>query len=215
MSLRFSPALLLFAFGVAQAQTLPELRTEPVTGGSIFYIKNGGAQPVTAFLVELVNYPGSYYSLWQDEAASILIAAGAEKRIPVNNMTVGAVPDYVKLQAALFADGTSAGIPEKVTQLVERRRFVLQTTRELISRLEKAKAASTPKATLIADLKQWDESLQPPRRANPTAQATINQNAARGAIGDAISSLDSHSVEETIAKFHESEKSLAASKPAL
>ena len=118
-------AALLFAVGGAQAQALPELRTEPTTGGSIFYVKNVASQPVTAFLIELVNYPGSYYSLWQDEAAHELIAPGAEKRIPVNNMTVGAVPDYVKLQAAVFADGSTAGIPEKVTQIVERRRYIL------------------------------------------------------------------------------------------
>jgi len=180
MALRFLTATLLLALATAAAQTLPELRTEPTTGGSIFYVKNVASQPVTAFLIELVNYPGSYYSLWQDEAAGELIAPGAEKRIPVTNMTVGAVPDYVKLQAALFADGSSAGIPEKIAQMVERRRFTLGTIRELISRLEKAKAASTPKAILTADWKQWGDSLQPRGRPNPTAQTTINQNAARG-----------------------------------
>src|SRR5579871_5496505 len=215
MSLRFSPALLLFAFGVAQAQTLPELRTEPVTGGSIFYIKNGGAQPVTAFLVELVNYPGSYYSLWQDEAANVLIAAASEKRIQVTNMTVGAVPDYVKLQAALFADGSSAGVPEKVAQMVERRRYVLETVRELIARVEKAQAGSGKKDALIADLRQWSDSLQPARRANPMAQATINQTAARAAIGDAVSWLDAHSPEESLGKLRQMERSLAESKPKL
>ena len=215
MGLRILTATLLVALGAAHAQTLPELRTEATTGGSIFYVKNVASQPVTAFLIELVNYPGSYYSLWQDEAGSELIAPGAGKRIPVTNMTVGAVPDYVKLQAALFADGSSAGIPEKITQIVERRRFCLGTIRELISRIEKVKAASTPKAALIADLKQWGESVHPPARANRTSQTTINQTAAAGIIADAVRWLDAGSPDETLAKLRGWERSLAASKPAL
>jgi hypothetical protein len=208
MLLRTFTATLLLALGAAAAQPLPELRTEPTTGGSIFYVKNVGSQPVTAFLIELVNYPGSYYSLWQDEAASDLIAPGAEKRIPVSNMTVGAVPDYVKLQAALFADGSTAGIPEKIAQMVERRRYTLGTVRELISRLEKAKAASAPKAALIAEWKQWGDSLQPAARANRTAHTTINHTAARGIIADAVNWLDSHSPDETLARLRAAERSL-------
>ena len=215
MVLKTLTVTLLFAMGAAAAQPLPELRIEPVTGGSIFYVKNVGTEPVTAFLIELVNYPGSYYSMWQDDAAGDLIAPGVEKRIPVNNMTVGAVPDYVKLQAALFADGSSAGIAEKITQIVERRRFVLGTIREAISRIEKGQAASTPKATVVADFKQWGDSLRPPARANRTAQTTINQTAAAGIVGDAVAWLDSHSLDETLAKLRAGERSLAASKPAL
>lgn len=215
MALRSLTATLLLALAAAVAQPLPELRTEATNGGSIFYIKNVASQPVTAFLIELVNYPGSYYSLWRDELASELIAPGAEKRIPVTNMTVGAVPDYVKLQAALFADGSSAGVPEKIAQMVERRRFTLGTIRDLISRLEKAQAASTPKADVIADWKQWGDSFLPRGRANPMSQATINQNAARGIIADAITWLNSHSPDETFAKLRDGERSLADSKPAL
>ncbi len=215
MGLKTLAAVSVLALGAASAQPLPELRTEPTTGGSIFFVKNGASQPVTAFLIELVNYPGSYYSLWQDEAAGESIAPGAEKRIPVNNMTVGAVPDYVKLQAALFADGSSAGIPEKVAQIVERRRFTLATIREAISRIEKAQSASTAKAALVADLKKWAEGLQPAPRANRTAQTTINQMAAVGIIGDTLKWLDSHSLDETLGKLRGWERSLAASKPAL
>jgi hypothetical protein len=208
-------AALLLASAAPAAQPLPILRTEPIPGGSIFWVKNTGTQPVTAFLIELVNYPGSYYSLWQDEAAAGLIAPGAEKRIQVTNMTVGAVPDYVKLQAALFADGSSAGIPEKVAQMVERRRYTLATIRELIARIQKAQSASTPPADLIAALKQWAESFQSARRADPTAQTTINNAAARGAISETIASLESHSPAETLARLRANEKSLAASKPTL
>ena len=198
------------ALAASAAQPLPELRVEPTAGGSIFYIKNGSAQPLTAYLIELVDYPGSYYSLWQDDV-STPIAPGAEKRIQISNITVGAVPDYVKMQAALCADGSSGGIPEKVTQLVERRRFVLETTRELIRRLEKASA----KAAAIADLKQWADTMRPQGRPNPKSQATINQSAGRGVIADAAAGLDAHSIEETLVGLRASERALAASKPAL
>jgi len=215
MVLRTFAASLLLALGAAEGPPLPELRTEPVTGGSIFYVKNVASQPLTAFLIELVDYPGSYYSLWQDEAATELIAPGVEKRIPVTNMTVGAVPDYVKLQAAIFADGSSAGIPEKVAQIVERRRFMLGTIREMISRLDKARVVPTSKAALVAELKRWSDSFQSPAKANHTSQTTINQAAARGIINDVLTWLDSPSPEEILPNLRARERSLAASKPAL
>ena len=40
MAPRTFPAFLLLAVGAAAAQPLPELRVEPVAGGSIFYVKN-------------------------------------------------------------------------------------------------------------------------------------------------------------------------------
>jgi len=214
MSLKHISAACLMALAASAAQPLPELRVEPTAGGSVFYVKNGSPEPLTAYLIELVDYPGSYYALWQDEV-SAPIALGAEKRIQIANMTVGAVPDYVKMQAALYADGSSSGIPEKVTQLVERRRFTLQTTRELIGRLEKAQAAGTAKASVIADLKQWAESMQPQGRPNRNSQATINQAAARSLISDTAAGLDAHSIAETLAGLRASERALAASKPAL
>ena len=99
------------------AIALPRLRIEPTGGGSIFYIHNGHSEALTAYLIELVNYPGSSYTLWQDDPANA-IPAGGDKKIQVANMTVGAVPDYVKMTAAIFADGTTAGIPAKVTGML-------------------------------------------------------------------------------------------------
>lgn len=189
------------------AQPLPELRIEPITGGSIFYVKNTGSLPVTGFMIELVNYPGSYYALWQDEYSAELISPGMEKEIQVTNMTVGAVPDYVKVQAAVFADGSTAGVPEKITAFVERRKAVLGAVRELIARVDKGASAD--------DLKQWSESIAPARRASPTAQATINANAVRGTIGDAVRFWESHSKDETMVRLRGIEKVLAASKPGL
>lgn len=210
MSIKTIAPALLLVFAAAAQPPLPELRTEPTDGGSIFHIRNTGAQPLTAFLIELVNYPGSSYSLWRDEIGAEPIKPGGEKSIRVANMTVGAVPDYVKLQAAIYADGTSSGIPEKVMQFVERRRFTLDTTRELIRRLEKAQ----PNGTLIADLKQWSDSMPPPGK-NRNSQAVINQVAAKGLIADTIAGLEVHSQDETLASLRASERALAASKPAL
>src|SRR5580698_3781439 len=152
MSLKtFAPVLLLPL--CAAAAQLPELRTEPIGGGTVFFVKNSSSQPLTGYLIELVDYPGSSYSLWQDEISSEPIAPGAEKRIQVANMTAGAVPDYMKIQAAIYADGSTAGVPEKVTQFLERRKAVLATTRELIARIGKGATK--------AELTQWADSLQP------------------------------------------------------
>ena len=122
MLLKSIPLALLLVFSAEAQSPLTELRTEPTDGGSIFHIHNTGSQPLTGYLIELVNYPGSSYSLWQDEIASQPIPPGGDMQIRVANMTVGAVPDYVKLQAAIYADGSSSGIPEKVTQFIGRRR---------------------------------------------------------------------------------------------
>ena len=125
---KFAAVLLVALPAIAAEIPLPELRIEPTAGGSIFYIKNNSPQALNAYLIELVDYPGSSYSFWQDETVAEPIPPKAEKRIQVANMTVGAVPDYVKMQAALYAGGASAGIPEKVAQLLDRRRVTLETT---------------------------------------------------------------------------------------
>jgi hypothetical protein len=139
------------------------------------------------------------------------IPAGAERRTPISNMTVGAVPDYVKMQAAIFADGSTAGIPEKVTQLVERRRATLQTIRELIGRCEK----STSSDALVAELKQWSDSMPPPTRASARSQAAINQSASKLMISNARSHLGKEPVEKVLADLRAMERFLAATKPAL
>jgi hypothetical protein len=193
------------AFLLAQLP-LPQLRTEPTGGGSIFYIKNVTPQPLTAYLIELVDYPGSSYAMYQDHAAEPL-AAGAEKRIQVANMTVGAVPDYVKMQAAVYADGTTAGAPEKVAQIVERRRATLGTTRELIRRIAAGEKS--------AEIKQWSDSLPAPTRANRNSQAAINYTASRSLISETLATLQTKSPDETLTALRASERALAASKPTL
>lgn len=207
-------AVLLAALPLAAQPPLPTLRVEPAAGGSVFFVKNTASQPVTAYLIELVGYPGSSYSLLEDNNGAELIAAGSEQRIPVANMTVGAVPEYVKIEAAIFADGTSSGVPEKVAQLIARRRFLLETTRELIRRLEKARADGTAKPALLADLQQWADSLQPAGRARQTPQAAVNA-AGKVWIGQTITELNGGSLDESLARLRGAERSLAASKPPL
>jgi hypothetical protein len=198
--MKFATAFLLPLLVVAAE--LPQLRTEPIGGGSVFFVKNISNQPLTAYLIELVGYPGSSYTLWVDEISGEPIAPGAEKRIQVTNMTAGAVPDYMKIQGAIYADGSTAG--EKAPQFIERRRFVLETTRELIRRIEKGE-----------DLKQWADSLQPAGKVKPNAQPVINQAAARSLVMETETYLEAHTPVETLAKLRASEKALVASKPTL
>jgi hypothetical protein len=179
---RFAAVFLLVLPAIAAEMPLPELRIEPTGGGSIFYIKNTSALPLAAYLIELVGYPGSSYSFWQDETVADAIPPNAEKRMQVSNMTVGAVPDYVKMQAAVYAGGASAGIAEKIVQLRERRRAMLDTVRELIGRIEKAQSEKTAKSDLIAALKQSADAMQSSGKGNRNSQAAINQAASRDVI---------------------------------
>lgn len=200
MPIRIFAAVAMLALPAAAAgPPLPELRTEPTTGGSVFFIRNMSSQPLTGYLIELVDYPGSAYSLWQDEVTLEPIPPGVEKRLPVTNMTVGAVPDYVKMQAALYADGTSSGDPRKVARFIERRRSVLETTRELIRRIENGQSAG--------ELRQWAESLQPAGKS----KGTVNQNAARSLISETAGHFD----DGTLNRLRAAERALAASEPAL
>lgn len=207
MSLKTYAALVVLLPVLAIAAQLPELRTEPIGGGTVFFVKNTSALPLTGYLIELVDYPGSSYSLWMDEAAGDPVAPGAEKRIQVTNMTAGAVPDYMKIQAAIYADGSTAGVPAKVTQFIERRKAVLATTRELIGRI--GKGASK------AELTQWADSLQPVGKVRPNSQPVINQAASRALVSEAAAKLGSGSADQTLSWLRASEKALAASKPAL
>jgi hypothetical protein len=202
MLLNRCAAIFLLAVSATAAQ-LPELRIEPTGGGSIFYVKNTGLQPLTAFLIELVDYPGSSYSLFEEDAGQPIPPSG-EKRIRVANMTVGAVPDYVKMQAALYGDGSSAGIPEKITELMERRRFLLETTRELIGRVEKKE-----------NLKEWGDAMAAPGRADRNSQAAINYFAAKALLSDTVTALKTKTPEEVMVDLRASERALAAGTAAL
>ena len=214
MSLKIIAAAFLLALPAAGAEPpLPTLRIEPTAGGSIFYVKNVSSIPLTAYVIELVDYPGSSYALFQDEITSQPIAPEKEKRIQVSNMTVGAVPDYVKLRAAIYADGTTAGLPEKIAQLLARRQFTLDTVRDVIRRVELGQQTKTPKDTLTANLRQAIEFMTLPPGFDKSSQVAINQSAGRAVLTEAAGYLDMHSPEDTITRYRGLEKTLADSKP--
>jgi hypothetical protein len=207
---RFAAVFLLALPAIAAEMPLPALRIEPTGGGSIFYIKNNAAVPLAAYLIELVGYPGSSYSFWQDETVADPIPPKTEKRIQVSNMTVGAVPDYVKMQAAVYTGGGSAGIPEKVAQLRERRRAMLDTVRQLIARIEKARKEPTLKTSLLASLKEWADSLQPTGKGNRNSQTAINQTASQGVINATSLRISNESTPDALTVLRGWERALAA-----
>ena len=203
MTFKLLAATLLLALPAAGAEPpLPKLRIEPTTGGSIFYLKNVSSQPLTAYLIELVDYPGSFFAMVQDEITGEAIAPDKEKRIQVTNMTVGAVPDYVKVQAAIYADGTSAGIPERVAQLVARRQFSLETVRDLIRRVEMAQGAKTTNEVAAANLKRSAEFMMLPPKVDKMSQLSVNQAAGRMLFLETADYLEKNTLDETIAKLH-------------
>ena len=206
---KFAAVLLLALPAIAAETPLPELRTDATAGGSIFYIKNNSTEVLTSYLIELVDYPGSSYSFWQDETLAEPIPPQGTAHIQVANMTVGAVPDYVKMRAALYAGGATAGVPEKVAQLLDRRRALLETTRQLIARVEKAQSEGTPKDDLRVSLRQWADTLQPAGKGNRNSQAAINQGAARGVIAATAARMHRLSLAESLAELRGWERALS------
>lgn len=208
---RFLAAAFAAALSAPAADApLPELRIEPKTAGSIFFVHNTSTQPLTAFLIELVDYPGSSYYYWQDESG-VTVAPGATREIQVTNMTVGAVPDYVKLRAAIYADGSTAGVADRVEWLIGRRRTLLETTREIIRRVEKAGSAAAAKADLV----QWSEGMPRLTRANINTPAGFNQAVAKSAIADAVRALDGGDAVVVVTRLKMVEERLASLKPAM
>jgi hypothetical protein len=114
------------------------------------------------------------------------------------------VPDFVKVRAAIYADGTSSGSPEKIAQLLDRRRVVLKTTRELIARLAAAESKGTSKAAANDALRRWAGSMMTPREA-----------AGRNLIGETASRLQVESLTDVLGRLRATEKILVVSKPAL
>ena len=201
----FGLASLMLLSTVARSQApLPELRIDAITAGSVLFVRNTSQQPLVAYLIELVDYPGSSYSLWQDEIASgEFIAPGVEKRIQITNMTVGAVPDYVKMRAAIYADGSTAGIPEKVALMTGRRRAQLDIARELRKRIEAGD-----------EILNWADSLKPEGKPNYSSAAWVNRTAQYSFV-QSFRRKTPASVADVLAQVRAAEMMLAASKPAL
>ncbi len=203
--MKLAIAFLATLYLTAADPPLPGLRVEPAPHGSVLYVRNVYSQPLTAFLIEMVDYPGSRFSHSTDEVAGEGIPAGVEKAIPVSSMLVGAVsPEYVKVQAALYADGASSGNPEKIKLLIAQRSSRLETARELIHRIETAQSSGTSTPSIVDSLKQWSESLEP-----------IKQAIARAMIAHAMRDLEQQSIETAVTNLKRAEQAIASSKPPL
>lgn len=209
MSLTTLAAALLGTMAVCAAQSnLPELKVEATNGGSVLRVRNTATQPVVSYMIELVNYPGSWFAYWQDETTAAPIKAGEERRIPITNMTVGAAPEYVRMRAAVFADGATAGDPDRVSALVARRKKVLATTKDLIARLEKASGQDA--AAVAAELKKWDDSLPGPTRSNRARPEGILAAAEKGCIAEAAAAVQKGGIAAALSALKEAEKKLSA-----
>src|SRR5262245_42896304 len=107
---RFAALLaVLLALPLFGAQ-LPQMRVEPAGEGSLIYLRNVAPSALVAWTVELVGYPGSSF-IHTESDSSLAVGPSTERSFRVASKMVGAVPDYMKVTAALYADGTSAGAP--------------------------------------------------------------------------------------------------------
>lgn len=211
MLLKNLAAALLGTMAVCAAQSnLPELKVEAANAGSVLRVRNSASQPLVSYMVELVNYPGSWFAYWQDESTAQPLKPGEELRITITNMTVGAAPEYVKIQAAVFADGSTAGVPDRVSVLVERRRTVLETVKELVARLQKASAAGQSGAAVVAELKKWDDSVAAPTRSNRAKLEGIVAAAIKARVGEAAAAVEKDGVPAALAALRADEQKLSA-----
>jgi hypothetical protein len=217
MNMKTIAATLLLALSAAGAEPQsPSLRTEPTGGGSIFYVKNIEQKPLTAFVIELVDYPGSSYSLWEDYIVSgDPIAPGQEKKIMVQNMTVGAVPDYVKIRGAIYADGSSVGLAKNVTALIDRRRAAMSSLQDLTHRLEMAKDKKVERPIVINSVRQAAEFMVLPPNTDKTTPFAISRTVGRTLFLETAAYLDNHTIEQTLEHLQSQENALKSSKPAL
>lgn len=204
---------LLPAVLIGAAPGLPELKVEATDGGSVLWVRNTAAQPLTAYFIEMIGYPGSSYALYQEHIGTDPLAAGEQRRIPIVNMTVGAAPEYVKIQSAVYADGSTAGSPEKIAQLIGLRRTKLEVTRELITRVENGRGVA--KQTLIADLRKWAESVPETTRRERGTPIALERSSTRDLISTSAAQLEKGSLADLLVTLNASERALSSSKPAL
>jgi hypothetical protein len=208
--------LMLAVSAVAAEPQLPSLRIEPTGGGSILYVKNVADKPLTAFLIELVDYPGSSYSYWEDSVpGGEPVLSGQEKKITIQNMTVGAVPDYVKIRAAIYSDGTTAGIPQRVQVLLDRRRAAREAIGELLNRLHAAKSANAVRVNFATSLNRSAEIMTPPPNSDKMSTFAISRSITKNYFLEIAAYLDAHTFDQAITLLESKQKELAASKPAL
>jgi hypothetical protein len=194
---------------------MPQLRVEAEASGSIFNVKNVYSQPLAGLLIELVDFPSETYAFTRDELGAGAIAAGTEKQIKVANPTPGTAPDHVKVTAAVYADGETAGAPEKVKHILDLRRGRLENTREIIARIEKDQKDGKDKDAIVADLRQWATTIVPPPPPGMQPITEPAKTVKRNMIALAASNIGKLSIEAELATLKKTESELAASKPSL
>src|SRR5690349_12279606 len=185
---------------LAAGAPCPEVTAEPVEGGSLIRIRHNEPPALTAFLLEIVDYPGNHFTHMEDELFRGGIAAGEEKRIVVQSFMPGTVPDYLKATAAIYEDGGTCGATDKVKLIVDARRQNLQLTREIIGRIQKSLSAGDSAEDLEAQLTLW-------------ARSTAASSAA--VITHTAGELKRRSPDEVLGALRIVERTLAGSKPAL
>jgi hypothetical protein len=189
-----------FVASTAAGTPCPEVTAEPVEGGSLIRVRHNQKQSLTAFVVEIVGYPGNHFAYMEDDLFRGSIAAGKEKRVVVMTLMPGTVPDYLKTTAAIYEDGATCGAAGKVKTILDARRNQLRFTRELISRIEKGISAGDSIENLAAQLARWARS------------ATA---ASGGVITHTANELKRRSPGEVVGALRIVERTLAGSKPAL
>jgi hypothetical protein len=189
-----------FVASIADSAPCPEVTAEPIEGGSLIRVRHNEKQSLTAFVVEIVDYPGNHFVFMEDELFHGSIAAGKEKRVVVTTLMPGTVPDYLKTTAAIYEDGASCGAADKVKMILDARRKHLKFTRELISRIEKGLSAGDSIEDLATQLAKWARST------SATSGAVITH---------AVNELKSRSPDEVLGALRLVDRILAGSKPAL
>jgi hypothetical protein len=107
------------------------------------------------------------------------------------------------MQAAIYADGSTAGAPERVSLLVERRRAILETTREQIRR-NGAGAGSS-------EIKEWAGTIRISGRGVEAMVPMARRQTADAAAGW----LEKGSRDDALERLRKTEVALAAGKPPL
>ncbi len=192
--------LALFAFGTlvfAADVPLPTVSAEPAgDSGSVIRVRNTGSAALTAFVVEMVDYPGNRFGMAQDLIWEKPVPPGETAEYKTGAMMPGSAPEYLKARAAVYADGSTAGLPEKVAMLLDVRRRTLRGIRAVLARMGDRVDA----VLLRADLRSWKD--------------TVDGDTGLVA-GIVIEQLKQASASEVRDDLREREKFLSGSKPAL
>ena len=82
--------LSLMALACFAQAPLPELHTDAVDAGSIFRVKNNFSKPLVAYSIELVGYPGSFYTFIVDHELRKLTGTKVESSLNGRMPALGA-----------------------------------------------------------------------------------------------------------------------------